>query len=329
MECRLCISVQKNGVCPIYNIFGNCIMNPQITVIIPAYRRKNYLFFALDRILAQKDVTLEILVFSEVMGPDEVDEVTTAYPQVKYFKTDKYRGASEKRKAGISRAQGEFLYMPDDDDYLTDDYFFKKSISILNEDSDLAFVSGNLIIRHEKNGELIKEEKYIVNIQGKKKGLDYLQNLQIKYKKPYSTVSTIFRKRVFQDRNYKEMYEVSDVCMYMNALLWGDAFILNKIVAVYRFHDNNLTFSLPREFMMHVIKEKERVYLDSIGLLDDSKAFWYEHYRKTYLFYRDGKPSRKNKLSFLFWGLFHSHASKKVVSFCMKEMLKVFIISNE
>ena len=50
-------------------------MNPQITVIIPAYRRKNYLFYALDRIFSQKDVTLEVLVFSEVMEPDEVDEV--------------------------------------------------------------------------------------------------------------------------------------------------------------------------------------------------------------------------------------------------------------
>ena len=77
-------------------------MNPQITVIIPAYKRKKYLFYALDRILAQKDVIMEIVVFSEVMEPDEVDEVIEAYPQVKFFKTDKYKGASEKRKAGIS-----------------------------------------------------------------------------------------------------------------------------------------------------------------------------------------------------------------------------------
>ena len=58
-------------------------MNPQITVIIPAYRRKNYLFYALDRIFSQKDVTLEVLVFSEVMEPDEVDEVKNVYPQVR------------------------------------------------------------------------------------------------------------------------------------------------------------------------------------------------------------------------------------------------------
>ena len=90
-------------------------MAPQITVIIPAYRRRNYLFFALDRILAQKDVTMEILVFSEVMEPDEVDEVEKAYPQVKYFKTDKYKGASNKRRAGIKMARGKYLYMPDDD----------------------------------------------------------------------------------------------------------------------------------------------------------------------------------------------------------------------
>ena len=159
-------------------------MNPQITVIIPAYKRKKYLFYALDRILAQKDVIMEIVVFSEVMEPDEVDEVIEAYPQVKFFKTDKYKGASEKRKAGISMARGEFLYMPDDDDYLPDDHFFEKAIKIMESDSNISFVSGNVFLRYEDEcNNVIKSERQVLNLSGKINGFEYLQEFSNRYKK--------------------------------------------------------------------------------------------------------------------------------------------------
>lgn len=301
-------------------------MNPQITVIIPAYRRRNYLFYALDQILAQKDVTMEILVFSEVMEPDEVDEVEKAYPQVKYFKTAQFKGASEKRRAGIKMAQGEYLYMPDDDDYLTDDCFFRKALSVLEAEPSVAFVSGNIVVKHETNdANCYYEEDNIVNVIGKIDGTEYLQNLQVKYSKPYSTVSTIFRKQVFLDRKYNEMFEISDVCMYMNSLLWGDAYILHEKVAVYRFHQNNLTYSLPKEFMMRVVREKERVYKDSVGVLPDSRRFWYEHYKKSYLFYKEGNATKKDHFCFLLWGIGHNHLSFDIIGFCFKEIIKLIL----
>ena len=301
-------------------------MTPQITVIIPAYRRRNYLFNALDRILAQKDVSLEILVFSEVMEPEEVDEVENVYPQVNYFKTDKYKGASAKRCAGIKMSQGKYLYLPDDDDYLTDDTFLKNAVDIMEEDENISFVSGLTDISYEY-AESSKNhfEHRKLPFEGRINGTQYLQGLQVSMSKPMSTVSTLFRKQAILDRDIDKMYEISDVCLYLNALLTGDAFIINKPMAVYRFHEKNLTYSLPFWFMFNVLKEKERIYCDAQKLLPRPKDFWYNHFRITYLFYKDGNATSKGKLKMLWWGFTHLHSNFQLCRFVSKEFVKIFI----
>lgn len=301
-------------------------MAPQVTVIIPAYRRRNYLFYALDRILAQKDVTMEILVFSEVMEPDEVDDVEKFYPQVKYFKTDAYKGASNKRRAGIKMAQGKYLYMPDDDDYLTDDSFLSNCVKQLDQYSDIAFVTGLTDVSYEYADTCNDYiEHRALPFRGRINGIEYLQGIQVTMSKPMSTVSTLFRKEIFEKCKVDEMYEISDVCLYLNALLCGDAYVLNKTVAVYRFHEKNLTFLLPYWFMFNVLREKERVYIDACKLLPHPQEFWYNHYRITYLFYKDGKATFKGKLKMLGWGLTHLHSNSSLFKFVIKEFIKVFI----
>ena len=301
-------------------------MNPQITVIIPAYRRKNFLFYALDRILLQKDVTMEILVYSEVMEPDEVDEVEVAYPQVKYFKTDQFKGASEKRRAGIKMAQGKYLYMPDDDDYLTDDMFLKKAIDILEKDQTLSLVAANTAISHEfADSTKNYMEQRDLGIEGRINSIEYLQGLQVTMNKPISSVSILFRKRAFIERDVDAMYEISDIAMYMNALVWGDAYILPETSAVYRFHDKNLTYHLSFPFMFNVLREKERVYRDVKKDLPLPQEFWYNHFKITYLFFKDGNASFGGKVKMLLWGYTHAHNNIPLISFLSKEILKCHI----
>lgn len=302
------------------------LVMPQVTVIIPAYRRRNYLFYALDRILAQKDVTMEIIVFSEVMEPDDVDEVEKAYPQVKYIKTDDYQGASNKRRAGIKMAKGKYLYMPDDDDYLIDDCFLKKAVNILEGDETLSFVAADTTISHEYDDSSQNfYENRTLGLEGRINRIDYLQGLQVNMNKPISSVSILFRKQVFFDRDVDKMYEISDIPMYMNALLWGDAFIMPEITAVYRFHENNLTHHLSFPFIFNVIREKERIYLDAKNQLPYPKEFWLNHFRITYQFYKEGKGSLRGKIKLLVWGLYHSHQSFSICFYCLKEFVKIVL----
>ena len=286
-------------------------MNPQITVIIPAYRRKNYLFYALDRIFSQKDVTLEVLVFSEVMEPDEVDEVKNVYPQVKYFKTDKYKGASNKRRAGIKMARGKYLYMPDDDMEQNDD------ISIVMGLTDVSYEYADNTKKHVEHRPL--------PLEGKIDRIEYLQGLQVTMSKPISTVSTLFRTKDMIARGVDQMFEISDVCLCLNAFMCGHAYIINEPVAVYRFHEKNLTYSLPYWFMFNVLREKERIYKEAKKILPQPKEFWYNHFRITYFFYKEGKANLGGKINMLSWGLCHVHGNYPLLMLLVKEYIKCLI----
>ena len=301
-------------------------MNPQITVIIPAYRRKNYLFYALDRIFSQKDVTLEVLVFSEVMEPDEVDEVKNVYPQVKYFKTDKYKGASNKRRAGIKMARGKYLYMQDDDDYLTDDKFLKKDVDIMEQNDDISIVMGLTDVSYEYADNTKKHvEHRPLPLEGKIDRIEYLQGLQVTMSKPISTVSTLFRTKDMIARGVDQMFEISDVCLCLNAFMCGHAYIINEPVAVYRFHEKNLTYSLPYWFMFNVLREKERIYKEAKKILPQPKEFWYNHFRITYFFYKEGKANLGGKINMLSWGLCHVHGNYPLLMLLVKEYIKCLI----
>ena len=117
----------------------------------------------------------------------------------------------------------------------------------------------------------------------------------------------------------------SDKDMYMNALLWGDAFILSETSACYRFHENNLTFHLSFPFIYNVVREKERIYRDAKKRLYNPNAFWCHHFRITYLFYKNGRASLKGKLKLLCWGLSHLHSNFILFKFVIKEILKALI----
>ena len=237
-----------------------------------------------------------------------------------------YKGASNKRRAGIKIAQGEYLYMPDDDDYLLDDCFLKKAVDILENDETLSLVAGNTEISHEfKDRSKNYKEYRELSLEGRINGIEYLQGLQVTMNKPISSVSVLFRKQAFLDRDVDKMYEISDVPMYMNALLWGDAYIIPEMSACYRFHENNLTFHLSFPFIYNVIREKERIYRDAKKQLLNPDEFWYHHFLISYLFYKDGNSPLLGKLKLLYWGITHFHGNNKLFRLIIKEFVKCFV----
>ena len=257
----------------------------ELSVIIPTHKRKDYLFFELDHIYNQKDVCFEIIVVNDVDTPDETDEITKQYPDVIYIKDSSIQGPSNKHKAGYKISKGNYLYMPDDDDYLTDDLFFRKAIDLMNDNIKLAFVSGQCLISYEFDD---KEKNYfeddVMNARGYIRNVDYLQEFQHKLDKATSTVSTIFRRKAFDETDAVNMIEMSDSSMYMQSLLWGDALVLDDVVAVYRIKKNSLTTTLSFLFIMNVMRQKEQIYKRSRTLLNNPRDFWYNQFSLTYNF---------------------------------------------
>lgn len=296
----------------------------ELSVIIPTHKRKEYLFYELERIYLQKDVTFEVIVVNDIETSDATDEIIVRYPNVIYIKDSTIQGPSSKHKAGYKIAKGDYLYLPDDDDYLTDKLFFRKAIDKLRQDRRLSFVSGQCQISYEfDDASKNYMEQHQTRIRGHVLGSEYLQEFQHNMDKPLSTVSTIYRKQAFDETDAANMIEMSDSSMYMQALLWGDALIMDDSVAVYRIKKGSLTSTLNYDFMMNVLHQKYMLYKKSIGYVKRPKDFWYWQFLISYSFFP--AKTKKVKRELLQWVFTHFASSIDLLKFACKEYVKTFV----
>lgn len=293
-----------------------------ISVIIPTHKRADLLIYELERIYNQKNVEIEVVVVNDIEEEDETDRIKELYPKVNYIKSNKIQGPSEKHKKGFTITTGEYVYMPDDDDYLIDEYFFEKAELLFEIDKSLSIVSGNVNIRYEdEQGNEIRTVHQQLNLSGKIGGKKYLQEFQHKYQKPASTVSTLYRRTAL-DAN---MIEMSDSSLYMEALFHGDAFIMDDIVATYRVRKvkgRSLTSSASLSFIMNVLKQKEQFYFRAVQVLEKPKDFWCYQYSTTYNLLAEKPKCTDEKLKVLFFGLRNMHGSIKLFFFIIYKLLR-------
>ena len=292
-----------------------------ISIIIPTHKRANLLFKALEHIYNQTYKDFEVLVFNAIAEPDETDAIREKFPQVIYIKDDKIQGANAKHKEGMRRAKGEFVYMPDDDDYLTDNRFLEKAVKIMEENPKVAFVSGQCHISYEYDDESKNRlEKHDIGLKGYIDGREYLQHFCETMGKPVSTISTLYRKVALKDKSGGEMYFMGDNSLYMQALLWGDAYILDEYVAVYRVGAGSMTSAITCKTMIDTMIQKEMIYNDAVGYIENPNAAWTNQFIGSYLFCP--KKNRNDYMTLIKWGFKHSHGYPKMVLFLTKEYIK-------
>lgn len=292
-----------------------------VSVIIATHNRPEYLEEQLQHIVSQKNAYFEIIIVNDIEEPEKTDEVVKKYGVNHYIKTSRYQGPSQKHKAGMAVAHGEYVYLPDDDDYLIDDNYFAKAVAKLNEDKDLSFVAANTIVSYEFE-DISKnyKEKRPINVEGKIRGLQYLQGFQVQYKKPCSAISTIFRRLAFDTMDAIHMREMSDSSMHMIVLLAGDAYIFKDYVAVWRCKAGGITTNSTWRFVLNVLQQKEDIFFLAKKKLSNPRDFWYNQYHITYRLFLNNPANKRYLKNIHLWGLLHCHLSKKLFKLIIKEI---------
>ena len=300
-----------------------------VSVIIPTFKRKDLLFYEIDRLLEQKNVSVEIIVVNDNIDNDPTDEIVVKYPQVIYVKNPEKVGPGKKHQIGMKLAHGEYVSFPDDDDYLCDEYFFSKASELLEKDKSLSFVSGNSYFKYEDKPENDQLEKHCINVKGKINGLEYLSGFQSKYSKPLSSFPTVFRRSTLESQQFYDQIEMSDVSIYMLALLGGDAYILEDYVGVYRVHSRSLTkkHSDPT-WILGVMKQKESILEKIHDKIDRPSKWWLNHFALSYRFYANTSTDRNSKMKLLKWGYDHSHGYFIVKLYIFKQLIKAVAVND-
>jgi glycosyltransferase involved in cell wall biosynthesis len=114
-------------------------VSPQFSVIIPTRNRETYLREAVASVLAQRDVSLELLVVNDG------DPFTVHFQdeRVRVLENHK-RTAVPARNLGVEHARGEFVAFLDDDDFWIDDRHLAKALAAFHQHTDFYFANGEM-----------------------------------------------------------------------------------------------------------------------------------------------------------------------------------------
>ncbi len=138
---------------------------PDISVIIPTYNRAHILPRALDSVLAQTQLPIEIIVVNDG-STDGTKSVLSNYPGLKII-DQQHSGVSAARNIGLEHTNGEWIAFLDSDDEWLPEKLEQQWAAICNDDKLICHTEEiwirngkrvNPMKKHQKYGEYIYEK---------------------------------------------------------------------------------------------------------------------------------------------------------------------------
>lgn len=123
--------------------------SPLVSVIVPTYKRPDYLKLTLESIVSQTYQNLEVLVVDDGSPGDENEQLCSQWPKVRYQKIENSGGPATPRNVGLKAAKGTYIAFTDDDDV----WLPKKletQVAILEAHSEFGLVHGPCDVIDEK-----------------------------------------------------------------------------------------------------------------------------------------------------------------------------------
>jgi glycosyltransferase involved in cell wall biosynthesis len=199
-----------------------------LSVIMPVYNGAAYIKEAIESILTQQDVTIELeIIIVDDGSTDSTADIIQAWnnPVIRYIHQSN-SGPSKARNTGIQLAQGEFIGFLDADDCWPKDKL-KRQLSFLDENQNVDVVGGLIDYFYMPGSEYRKEQLKIdspvFNVQ--------LGGLIVR-RKVFDRVGYFNEQlRFSEDQDWILRIKESNVTMT----------ILNDIVLLYRIHPGNVT----------------------------------------------------------------------------------------
>ena len=121
---------------------------PEISVVIPTFNRAQLLRKAIQSVLAQEDVDLEIVI-SDNCSNDETPEVVAPFlddPRVRYSRNDRNLGmVGNWKKAIFELTRADWFVLMSDDDFLTDPTYLSKAARAIREHNPMFVYAGGVV----------------------------------------------------------------------------------------------------------------------------------------------------------------------------------------
>jgi glycosyltransferase involved in cell wall biosynthesis len=213
-----------------------------VSVCISTYNRVNLLRLAIESVLSQTYSDWELIICDDGSTDSTPEYMSTLGNQrIIYIRHPQHIGKSNNMRSGFEAARGKYFIKFDDDDRL-DPNFLDKTINLLDQYSEVDFVStDHWIIDSENNRDLIASQQC-----SKAWGRDQLPEgivsdlvATIFAKGSLYIGSTLFRRQALQEVGYMRpnLQNCEDTDLLLRLALAGKtAYYLPQRLMEYRFH---------------------------------------------------------------------------------------------
>jgi len=118
-----------------------------VSIIIPAYNRKDDLLDLIGDIYRQSYSDIEIIVVDDSSTEDISAAAGSEFPMVVFLRCSRRSGPSFARNMGILKATGRYMLFLDTDVEITDPNMIKRMVDIMTADSGIAELGGEMFLR--------------------------------------------------------------------------------------------------------------------------------------------------------------------------------------
>lgn len=273
--------------------------HPLVSVIVPSYNHEKYVKQTIESIIKQTYKNIELIVIDDG-SKDKSSEILQKL-SIKYgfyFEQQQNIGLPATLNKMIKMAKGKYISLIASDDIKTLD----KVELLVNEfeqlSDDYAVVCGNAKFIDDSGKKIcleIDKDTYcdfIDRYARIREGFDiendfgsYGTLLQNNYLPAMSTL--ISKKALYKVGLYDEKISIEDWSMWLKLAQTYKIKYIDKIVAYYRWHDNNSIKIMTSQLIFDTLKifEREKKYCFANGY----KALWEQKYYSAILYYLTSK----------------------------------------
>lgn len=214
------------------------VLNPKVSVIIPAYNTEKYISKCLISLIKQTLKDIEIIVINDG-STDKTFEIISKFAlidsRVKVLSQEnKKQGVA--RNVGTSDALGEYIGYVDSDDWVDLDYFEKLYTSAKKYDADIAMATNIRIGNGKTKKRLhIESECFVEDLQSKVDVCKLMRN-------PCPT-NKIYRAELLKNNNilWPEGIYCEDKLFTVKAVYYSNGIVTVPNVNYYYFRNPNST----------------------------------------------------------------------------------------
>ena len=210
-------------------------MEPLISIIIPYYKKKEYITQTINSIIKQSYKNFELIFIYDDPDKSDLKYVKKILKNIKRKKiiiNDNNIGAGLSRNLGILKAKGEYISFIDSDDIWKKDKLKNQLLFMLNNKIDFCFTSYSII--NKKNS--------IIKFIKAKKNIEY-KNLIKSCDIGLSTV--MLKKKLLKDTKFPKIKTKEDYVLWLklskkNIKMMG----FDQKLVLWRKLDNSLSSSV-------------------------------------------------------------------------------------